>query len=81
MELSVQQVIDCDQNGLSFGCNGGYLESPFLFLQTAGVETSFMYPYVSGETGYTDVCKSTNGPFKIAHYKEIAPGHCTELKK
>lgn len=23
--LSIQQIIDCTNNGLTFGCNGGYL--------------------------------------------------------
>lgn len=35
--LSVQQVIDCTDNGLTYGCNGGYLEGSLTQIQMHGI--------------------------------------------
>lgn len=57
LPMSVQQVLDCANNGLTFGCDGGYLEGAFQFLKENGVSSELIYPYTSGETGRTGICK------------------------
>ena len=37
--LSVQQIIDCTTNRLTFGCNGGYLEGSLTYIQMHGIVT------------------------------------------
>ena len=32
-QLSVQQIVDCSDNGLTFGCYGGYLEGALTYMQ------------------------------------------------
>ena len=41
LEFSVQQIIDCSNNSLSFGCDGGFLEGPFSYLLNHGVTTEY----------------------------------------
>lgn len=36
--LSVQQIIDCVNNSLTFGCNGGFLEGAFTYMQMSGIQ-------------------------------------------
>lgn len=38
-QLSVQQIIDCGENDLSYGCEGGFLEGPFNYLLNNGITT------------------------------------------
>ncbi len=49
--LSTQQVIDCSTNGLTYGCNGGFLEGSFSFMQMKGIQTDVNYPYTSAVSG------------------------------
>jgi len=37
VELSIQQVIDCTTNDLTYGCNGGYLEGALTYIQMNGI--------------------------------------------
>lgn len=39
ISLSVQQILDCSNNGLTFGCSGGFLEGAFTYIQLNGVNT------------------------------------------
>lgn len=81
VQLSVQQVVDCDNSGLTFGCDGGFLEGSYIFLKNKGVATEFVYPYLSSLNGMAGVCKTNiSGPFKIASYKSIAYGNCNAIK-
>lgn len=43
--LSVQQITDCSSNGLTFGCNGGFIEGAYAFVQCARITTDFAYKY------------------------------------
>jgi hypothetical protein len=54
IELSIQEIIDCTKNSLTFGCNGGFLEGSFAEMVEPGVVTEYTYPYdsliLTGET-------------------------------
>ena len=81
IELSVQQIIDCaGYTNLTLGCDGGYLEGPFIYLKNFGVTTSFSYPYNSGVTGKIGKCQTKIGYFKISSYKALPFGNCTALR-
>jgi len=43
--LSVQQVIDCANKGLTYGCSGGFIEGAYAYMQTIGLTTDFQYKY------------------------------------
>lgn len=43
--LSVQQIVDCPINGLTFGCEGGFLEGAYAYMQTNGITINFQYKY------------------------------------
>ena len=51
--LSVQYLVSCDPN--NFGCQGGYLERTWAFLEDQGDCTESCYPYESGN-GTTTKC-------------------------
>lgn len=45
LSLSAQELVDCD--GLSYGCNGGFLNTALLLAHVKGLETEADYPYVA----------------------------------
>ncbi len=46
IELSPQQIVDCDRDGSDFGCNGGDTVTAFKYVVKAGgIETEKDYPY------------------------------------
>jgi cathepsin B len=60
--LSPQDLVDCDTNcrapGIecNAGCQGGYLDNVWHYLQDTGVRGDSCYPYVSGTTGTATPC-------------------------
>jgi C1A family cysteine protease len=50
-QLSAQQMIDCSNNGLTDGCNGGFIEGAYAFLQKNGLNLEKDYPYASMLSG------------------------------
>ncbi|ETI47738.1 hypothetical protein F441_08072 [Phytophthora nicotianae CJ01A1] len=56
--LSEQQVVDCDKT--SYACQGGFPGDALAYIQqSGGVCTEKAYPYVSGDSGDRDTCKSS----------------------
>ena len=55
--LSTQQVVDCSSNGLTYGCNGGFLEGSYAYMQIKGIQTDVNYPYTSAISGMSGTCK------------------------
>ena len=58
---SEQYVVSCDP--IDQGCNGGYLNMVWYFLEKTGTTTDACVPYTSGTSGVTGTCatKCTNG--------------------
>jgi hypothetical protein len=77
--LSVQQVIDCSSNGLTFGCSGGYLEGAFTYIQLNGINHEQAYPYSSAVTGKAGKCQQAGGPFKLSSFNSIKEGDCNAV--
>eukprot|EP00347_Sterkiella_histriomuscorum_P016046 403354695 len=51
-ELSPQNLISCF-NSASWGCDGGYIDQTFLYLEMMGVNTEQCMPYKSGDGNMT----------------------------
>lgn len=79
ISLSVQQVIDCSNNGLTFGCSGGYLEGAFSYIQLNGITTEQAYPYTSADIGKKGRCQKEGGVFKLSSFKSITEGDCNAV--
>jgi cathepsin L len=46
LSFSEQQIIDCSEKFNDFGCNGGYMESVYRYIQfNGGLDTEEVYPY------------------------------------
>jgi len=68
--LSPQQIVDCDTT--SYGCNGGWTESAFMYVeQQGGLDTEASYPYA----GVNQNCafKPSSVGAKVSGYKYAAP--------
>ena len=62
--LAPQQITSCD--GTSFGCNGGWTESAYKYVQKAGgLAQEKDYPYTSGSNGVTGSCKENKDDFVV----------------
>lgn len=74
--LSPQQLTSCDTT--SYGCGGGWTESAYSYVVTAGgITTAASYPYVSGTTEVSGTCtfNSSSQPLlPITGYVEVAEG-------
>jgi hypothetical protein len=79
LPLSVQQVVDCADNGLTFGCRGGYLEGAYTYLQTNGVVLESAYPYTYQNSSIAGKCKQQGGPFKLGSFTPIQEGNCNAV--
>ena len=69
--MSIQQVVDCSTNGLTFGCRGGFLEGAFTYIQMSGVTLESAYPYTYESTSSVGPCKISGGPFKLSSFTPI----------
>lgn len=61
--LSPEQITQCD--GTSYGCNGGWTESAYSYVKSAGgIAQDSAYPYTS-YYGTTGTCKSDSSDFVV----------------
>lgn len=62
--LSPEQLVDCDNR--SSGCNGGWPENAYSYVQKAGgIEADSTYPY-SAYNGRSGSCKANSKNFKVS---------------
>jgi len=74
INLSPQQIVDCDTIGGVEGCNGGWTESAYKYIeQVGGQEEIKDYPYTSGTTKKAGPCKFNKNAVdaSIHNYKAI----------
>lgn len=59
MSFSEQELVSCDVGGDDAGCNGGWMDSAFEYIQkNGGLTTEDQYPYTSGTTGKDGSCST-----------------------
>eukprot|EP01132_Coremiostelium_polycephalum_P002368 gene2368-2927_t len=56
--LSPQALVSCDTR-MNQGCNGGYPDQAWRYIEQTGIPTDSCVPYVSGENGYEPACQKT----------------------
>lgn len=71
VSLSEQELVDCDTNGESQGCEGGYVEDGFEFIiRNGGITTEANYPYI-GVDGTCNINNEASHIVQIQSYEEV----------
>lgn len=60
--MSAQQLVSCDKT--SYGCEGGYPDKSWAYIQNKGTVSETCYPYTSGKTQQTGKCMTVNNRCK-----------------
>jgi len=81
IELSIQELIDCDHNGINEGCIGGNLPEGYDYvIDRKGLCTRSDYPF----KGYDQSCKTTKCRHRIGKIKDygiVMPNNEKALKQ
>lgn len=75
-ELSVQEIVDCDQGG--HGCDGGFTDEAFEFIKEHGLTTESNYPSRQSR-GTCDSKKEAEPVAKINGYERVPADNETAL--
>ena len=67
--FSEQQLVDCSKSNA--GCNGGWMDTAFQYIQTAPLMLEADYPYTAKDGHCT--YESTKGVGKVKSYKDVSP--------
>jgi KDEL-tailed cysteine endopeptidase len=79
--FSEQQLVSCDTKGGDAGCNGGWMDDAFTYLETNALTTEANYPYTSGDTGKSGSCTwSGTGVTKVKGYSDVKTGSVSALE-
>ena len=68
IDLSEQQLVDCDY--FNSGCNGGWMDRAFDYIQGNGITTGDAYPYL----GSKQACKTTGGAYTVTGHVSTGQG-------
>ena len=81
LSFSEQELTSCDT--VDGGCNGGFMDTAFEWIQSnGGLATEDAYPYTSGTSGSSGTCKSgvsDNAQAVPASYTDVAVGSVDAL--
>ena len=78
VDLSEQHLISCSSTYGNSGCDGGWMNNAFSFVQATGIANESAYPHTSGNTGITGSCVPTSSNFKISAYENV-PKNCDSV--
>jgi len=84
LTFSEQELVSCDTAGSDAGCNGGWMDDAFTFVQAnGGVTTEAGYPYTSGATGVSGTCVTSgytnNANVAPKSFTDVATGSVSAL--
>nr|DAD24825.1 TPA_asm: hypothetical protein HUJ06_026289 [Nelumbo nucifera] len=76
-----QELVDCDTAGGDYGCEGGFMDNAFQFIQhNGGLTTEANYPYKQTD-GTCDKRKSALSAAKISGYEDVPANNEVALLK
>jgi len=78
--LSEQQLVDCDTKSFNKGCDGGYMETAFKYVESTPLDTEKAYPYTSIVPEHNKCRASGTGPGKISSCNDVTPLSVAALK-
>ncbi|XP_030518205.1 senescence-specific cysteine protease SAG39-like [Rhodamnia argentea] len=70
ISLSEQELVDCDIGGQDQGCEGGWMDSAFQFVEKHGLTTETNYPY-KGTDDKCNVKGESNSAVTIKGYEDV----------
>ncbi|KAI3472190.1 hypothetical protein Pfo_029678 [Paulownia fortunei] len=71
VSLSEQEIVDCDKTSQDQGCEGGYMEDAFEFInKNKGIATESTYPYQATD-GTCNKNKESSHAAKISGYEKV----------
>ncbi|KAF8008061.1 hypothetical protein BT93_K1900 [Corymbia citriodora subsp. variegata] len=70
ISLSEQELVDCDVGGQDQGCEGGWMDSAFQFVEKHGLTTETNYPY-KGTDGKCNTKSESNRAVIIKGYEDV----------
>ncbi|PQP98098.1 hypothetical protein Pyn_13859 [Prunus yedoensis var. nudiflora] len=71
ISLSEQELVDCDTSGEDQGCEGGWMDDAFQFIQqNHGISTEASYPY-NGVDGTCNTKKEATIAARITGYEDV----------
>jgi len=82
LSFSEQQLVSCDNS--DYGCNGGWMDNAFTWVQSnGGITTEDQYPYTSGTTSTSGTCQKTgytvNSKAAPTGYTDVTAGSVSAL--
>eukprot|EP01016_Furgasonia_blochmanni_P041578 TRINITY_DN541_c0_g1_i1.p1 TRINITY_DN541_c0_g1~~TRINITY_DN541_c0_g1_i1.p1 ORF type:complete len:352 (+),score=75.44 TRINITY_DN541_c0_g1_i1:116-1171(+) len=67
-EFSEQQLVDCSKDQGNMGCNGGWMDNAFRYVEKSGIQTEDSYQYA----GVDQKCQAQGQPaFKITGLNDV----------
>nr|CAQ00106.1 papain-like cysteine proteinase [Hordeum vulgare subsp. vulgare] len=79
--LSEQELVECDINGQSSGCNGGLMDDAFEFIiKNGGIDTEDDYPYKAVD-GRCDVLRKNAKVVSIDGFEDVPENDEKSLQK
>lgn len=79
ISLSEQEVVDCDRTDETIGCQGGWMDDAFHFIQKTGLSTEKSYPYQGTQNNCTS--KRFHRKTTITGYEDVPANNETNLLK
>ncbi|KAL3715085.1 hypothetical protein ACJRO7_006905 [Eucalyptus globulus] len=70
ISLSEQELVDCDVRSQDQGCEGGWMDSAFQFVEKHGLTTEMNYPY-TGTDGKCNAKRESNRAVTIKGYEDV----------
>ena len=78
LSLSEQQLVDCSTSFGNEGCNGGFMDSAFQYVEQSALETETDYPYRGSDNKCSFV--ESKGQVKASTFHDVPQNSTKDLK-